>query len=148
MDKPYHALKVIPNIDQELLKGVQEGRSMLSLAKEYGVSDNAIWKRVKQHPEYKTALETGIELRMDLREEQLEGAATNVDVTRADRLLGHARWLAERTAPQRFGQINKLAGADGGPIQVQIVRFGDTIEGEVVDQPIADAQSTATLPNK
>ena len=145
MTKPYHALKVIPNIDQALIEGVQAGRSMLSLAKQYGVTDNAIWKRVKQHPDYKDSLETGIELRMDLREQQLEGAPTNVDVTRADRLLGHARWLAERTAPQRFGQINKLTGADGGPIQVEIVRYGATIEGSVAVQD-AEVLTNKDLP--
>ena len=130
--RPYHALKAIPGIEEKLLEGVRQGRSMLSLAREYDVANNAIWQRVKQHPQYKELLETGLELRMDLREEQLEEAATNVDVTRADRLLGHARWIAERSSPARWGQATKLTGGDGGPIQVQIVRFGTqrTIEHE------------------
>ena len=131
--RPYHALSVIPDIDLKLLDGIRQGKSMLTLANEYGVTDNAVWKRVKAHPDYRDILETGMELRMDKREKELETAVTNVDVTRADRLLAHGRWLAGVVAPQRFGQRTAITGADGGPVQVQIVRFsGQIIEGEVV----------------
>ena len=53
-------------------------------------------------------------------------------VTRADRLLGHARWFAERVARRWFAPETRITGADGGPLQVQVVRFGAVIEGETV----------------
>ena len=138
-ETPYHALSVIPDIDQKLLDGIGAGRSLLSLADQYNVSDVAVLHRLQKHPAYKQHQEIGIELRMDLREKELESANTNVSVTRADRLLGHARWLAERTAPARYGQVSKLTGADGsGPVQVQIVKFGQTIDGAAQQIPDID----------
>ena len=130
-------LTKIPNIEEKLLDGIAAGRSLKSLGEEFNVSDQAVYRRLIEHPDYKPRQAVGLELRMDRRECQLEEAETNVHVTRADRLLGHARWLAERCAPDRFGQKTMLTGADGGPIQVQIVRFaGKLIEGEVVDKSV------------
>jgi len=130
-------LTKIPNIEEKLLDGIAEGRSLKSLADEHQVSDVAVLHRLIDHPDYRRRQAVGLELRMDRREEGLEQADTNVSVTRADRLLGHARWLAERCAPDRFGQKTMLTGADGGPIQVQIVRFaGKLVEGEVVDKSV------------
>src|SRR3990167_63496 len=127
----------IPNSEEKLLDGIAEGRSLKSLADEYQVSDVAVLHRLIDHPDYRRRQAVGLELRMDRREEGLEQADTNVSVTRADRLLGHARWLAERCAPERFGQKTMLTGADGGPIRVEIVRFaGKLIEGEVVDKSV------------
>lgn len=128
---PNHgALTRIPNIDQLIVDAVGQGKSLKSIAEQYGVSDVAILHRVKDHPDYRANLEIGLELRMDRREAELEHADTNVAVTRSDRLLGHARWLAERCAPARFGAGQKIMGADGGTLTVEIVKYGRTIEPE------------------
>jgi len=133
----YHKLTKVPDIEAKLLDGIAAGRSLKSLGEEFNVSDQAVYRPLIEHPDYRSRQAVGLELRMDRRECQLEAAETNVHVTRADRLLGHARWLAERCAPERFGQKTMLTGADGGPIQVQIVRFaGKLIEGEVVDKSV------------
>ena len=60
-----------------------------------------------------------MKLRMDRRERELEAAPDNVSVTRADRLLGHARWLAERTLPEEFGQRTQIDVT---------VNIGDTLQ--------------------
>lgn len=127
-DRPYHALSVIPDIDQRILDGIAAGRSLLSIADQYGVHDTAILRRAQKHPEYREMREIGSELRMDAREQDLESAADNVSVTRSDRLLGHARWLAERSCPERWGA--KPTG--GGQVNVQIVINKPESAGESV----------------
>lgn len=94
---PYHKLSVIPDIDRKILDAVAKGWSLQRIADEYSVSDVAILRRAQKHDEYIAAIEVGSELRMDRREKELEEARDNVSVTRADRLLGHARWVAEKT---------------------------------------------------
>ncbi len=126
----YHKLALIPNIDEAIMDAISQGRSMLSIAEQYGVHDTAILRRVQKHPDYKEKLKIGLELRMDLREAELELAATNVDVTRQDRLLGHARWLAERQLPEQYGAGQKIMGADGQNLVIEVVQFGRTIEHE------------------
>ncbi len=116
MDAPYHALSVVPDIDQRILEGIAAGRSLRSIADQYGVHDTAILRRAQKHEQYQAMKEIGSELRMDLREWELESADNNVSVTRADRLLGHARWLAERSCPERWGQKG-----GSGSTNVQII---------------------------
>ena len=134
--RPYHALKAIPGIDRKLLDGVAAGRSLLSLATQYAVDDMSVLQRLQQYPQYKTNLRIGLELRMDKREGELEAAETNVGVTRADRLLGHARWLAERQVPDRFGLTRPVG--ETAPIQINIhldrAEAGVVIENAVPQQ--------------
>jgi transposase-like protein len=115
-DRPYHALSTIPDIDQRILDGIAAGRSLRSIADQYGVHDTAVLRRAQKHEQYREMREIGSELRMDEREFELECARDNVSVTRADRLLGHARWLAERSCPDRWG-----AKPSGGNVNVQVI---------------------------
>lgn len=107
-DNPYHKLAVIPDIDRKILDGIASGKSLKALAIEYDVSDTAVLNRAHKHPEYREKLALGIELRMDTREMELEGAFDNVGVSRARELLSHARWVAERTVPERYAPKNQL----------------------------------------
>src|SRR3990167_1727865 len=100
----YHKLTKVPDIEAKLLDGIAAGRSLKSLGDEFSVSDQAVYRRLIEHPDYKARQAVGLELRMDRRECQLEEAETNVHLPPADRLLEHARWLAERCAPERSVQ--------------------------------------------
>lgn len=108
-ERPYHALSVIPDINERILEGIGAGKSLTTIAEEYGVSDTAILNRAVKSPEYKARASIGIRLRMERRERELEAADTNVGVTRADRLLGHARWVAERSVPEEWGQHTNIS---------------------------------------
>ena len=59
-------------------------------------------------------------------------------------------WIAERREHRLYGQKQELTGKDGGPLQVQIVRFGQVIEGEsaVVQQPSQVIDSTSDALHK
>lgn len=118
-------------MEQRILSGIAAGKSLKALADEFNVSDVAILRRVEDDPNYKPYRRIGLQLRMGQREQELESAADNVSVTRADRLLGHARWLAERLDSETFGQKSHMT-ADLN-VSVTIAR-GVVIEGEAAQQ--------------
>lgn len=117
--RPYHALSVIPDIDQKLLAGLASGKSLRAIANEFGVTDVAVLNRVRKYDSYKDTIKLSVDLRMGKRELELERATDNVSVTRADRLLGHARWLAERLDHETYGKD----GVAGGSISIQVVNY-------------------------
>ena len=136
--KPYHSLSVIPDIDQKIIDGIIAGHTLRQLAHEHACSHVAVLKRAKQHPEYAIALEASLQVRMEDRVEELEKSADNVTVARSRELLSHARWTAERSCPDRWGQAKPGAGA----VNVQIViAKPDDASHNVVIQAVSTTQS-------
>lgn len=130
-ERPYHALSVIPGIDDQIIERISAGKSLKAIADEYGVSSTAVLKRAEAHPEYRPALRTSLRLLLQRRETDLESADSNVTVTRADRLLGHARWLAERCDPESFGQRTHVTVENVGDLADRLRRARErVIEGE------------------
>ncbi len=105
---PYHKLRAAGITSEIILAKLATGLSLESVGREYGVSNTAILNLAKKHPEYRDHIEAQVQVRMEKRERELELAEENVQVTRADRLLGHARWLAERQAAHVYGAKNQL----------------------------------------
>jgi hypothetical protein len=131
---------------EEIITRMAQGEPITAIAASLGyASHSGIIERLGHDKDYQDALKSGLIGKIEKREYELECADTNVTVTRADRLLGHARWWAERLDPARFSPTQKVAGADGGPLTIEIVTFAST---QVEHEPIADAQSTAPLPIK
>ena len=113
----------------EILTRMASGEPLTSIAKSLGYADHAgIVNRLGDDKDYQEALRVGLIGKLENRERELETADTNVTVTRADRLLGHARWWAERLDPQRFGQIKEQAQP---PVQV-IIQVYDKQEEKVI----------------
>jgi len=133
--RPYHALTVTPNVEQLILAELATGKSLKRIADDLGVSDVAVLQRVVNLPAYKAVQAVGLELRMDRREAELESAQDNVSVTRSDRLLGHARWLAERCAPDRFGQRTHMTIETGPGDLDERIRRAMAAERAVIDGP-------------
>ena len=115
--RPYHALSVIPDVDNLIVDALIRGKSIYQLADQLNVSRMAVQRRAWKHEDYLDAIGTSVQAKMELREKELEAADNNVAVTRADRLLGHARWMAERLRADLFG----VKGAGGAGVSVQIV---------------------------
>lgn len=94
---------------QAILEQIARGVPISRIAKELGYSGHSgITERLGDDPDYQAALRAGIVGKIEQREAELESAPDNVSVTRADRLLGHARWWAERLDPARFGQRTQV----------------------------------------
>lgn len=114
--RPYHALTVVPDIEEKILAELAKGHSLKMIAAQFGVSDVAVLHRVQSHPDYKRTARIGLKLRMDKREEELEAAADNVSVTRSNHLLTHARWLNERLNQEEYGPKQTLLGDKENPL--------------------------------
>jgi hypothetical protein len=105
----------------EILKRMANGEAVSSIARSLGYATHAgIGNRLRDDPDYQAALKHGVVGRLEKREQELEAAQDNVSVTRADRLLNHARWWAERIDRNTFAQkpdiainINNISGLDG-----------------------------------
>ena len=118
-----------------ILKRMENGEGLTSIAKDLGyTSSAAIWQRLGKDKDYDSALRTGLLSKIEKRENELAAAESNVHVTRADRLLGHARWMAERLDPARFAAKQDQSQA---PIQVVVQVFDRQEEKNVIDvQPV------------
>jgi hypothetical protein len=131
---------MIPNVEEEILKQVAAGKSLKTIAAGYQVTDAAILRRVLDHPEYKSFQRIGIRLRIDQRESELESAGDNVSVTRADRLLAHARWLAERLSSDEFGPKSHVTVESVGDLGERLRRARE----RVLPQDVVDAEVVRT----
>jgi len=101
----------------EILQRIATGEQLTKIATDLGYSSHqGIDERLGDDPDYRRAMKASFVGKIEKRETDLERADNNVAVTRADRLLGHARWWAERLDPDRFG-IKK----DQQPIAIQVV---------------------------
>ena len=140
-------VSVVKERKAEVLEMLAAGKPLTEVAAHLGLSTpSAITERIAEDPDYRAAMASSAWVKLQKREDELEVADSNVHVTRADRLLGHARWLAERLARSVLGQQTAITGADGGPIQVQVVRFGRTIDGARISDPsVEDAKPLIPL---
>ena len=75
---------------------------------------------------------------------EIRASATPLDLARAREELAGWIKVAERRDAKSWAQKQEVTGKDGGPLQVQIVRFGQDIEGSAT--VVSDTQCTATLP--
>jgi hypothetical protein len=87
-----------------IIARMRKGDRLADIARDLGFSSHAsISMRLKDDPEYQEARIDSLAQRMDDREAELELADDNVTIARARELLSHARWRAEREAPQVWG---------------------------------------------
>ena len=101
----------------EIVARLATGEPLTAIAHSLGYAGHAgIVERLGNDSDYQAAMVSGVHGKLEKRERELEAADNNVSVTRADRLLGHARWYAERVARDQFGVKN-----DQQPIAIQVV---------------------------
>lgn len=97
----YGCLTTVP--DEKLIELISAGESFKNIGEKLGCSPQAIHQHIENKPHIKIAQRTGYVSRMERREAEMESAREQVDVSRTRELLGHARWLAERGDPERWG---------------------------------------------
>lgn len=97
----YGLLSTIP--EQQIIERLSSGMSLRTIASEFGCSGQALHQFIDKRAHIKAAQRVGYVSRMERREEELESAEEQVDISRARELLGHARWLAERGDPEKWG---------------------------------------------
>jgi hypothetical protein len=123
------------------------GEPITKIAKSLGYADHSgITERLGDDPEYQAALRAGIYAKLETREGELETAPDNVSVTRADRLLGHTRWWAEKINPAQFGQRSHLTVENVGDLGERLRRARErVIDADVVEIQHDAAQQSPEL---
>ena len=119
-----------------ILERIANGEPLSKIAHSMGyTSSAAIVMRIGTDQDYKAALKVGADGKLEMREEELEGATDNVSVSRARELLSHARWRAERTDPDRWGQPKQAVN-----VQINV--------GQVLDSALGDDALQLLKPRK
>ena len=127
---------------------MSKGEAITSIASSLGYANHAgITNRLSDDPDYQAALKAGIIAKLEKREGDLESAADNVSVTRADRLLGHTRWWAERINPAQFGQRNHVTVEHVGDLGERLRKARErVIDGECVAETTMLQRDTTACP--
>ena len=82
---------------------------------------------------------------MDQREKELECADSNVSVTRADRLLGHARWLAERLDAETYGQRSHITYENVTDLADALARAEERRERDITHDAPQQLEDSASI---
>ena len=156
--KPFEPAK-LANLDaQHVLKRYMGGETTTEIAQDYGVTRQGLgwWLRKHCEDDWKDAQIILAVERKEKAEDDLASASDALSLARAREQLRGAQWELERVFSRIYAAKQELTGKDGGPLQVQIVRFGETIEGQcaVVQQTtqpidsISDASQQSKLTSK
>lgn len=118
-----------------VLKLVGDGATLAECVLYHGIpSYDAIWQTTKNDPEfgaaYAEARARGVSVQMETAKLHAEEVALTRDPDQmrvATQLAQIAALHAEKVAPKEYGALVKLAGADGGPLTVQVVNYAQAI---------------------
>ena len=143
---PFDRAKLANISAERVLERYIGGETSTQIAKDLGVTRQGLgwWMRKHAEKDWQEAQVVQAIERKDRAEDELNSASDALSLARAREQLRGAQWELERVLNRIYGQKQEVTGKDGGPLQVQIVRFGQVIEGEssVVD----DASCSATTP--
>ena len=111
--------KALVHKDQ-IIQRVANGERITDIARTLGyASHSMISGTLSNDPGYRQAIIDSAWAKLEQREEQMEQATEQTDITRQRELLSHARWMAERLNRDQFSpkpdisiQINQLVSLD------------------------------------
>lgn len=89
--------------EAEILKRVARGELMINIARELGVTPQAMSLRFSKREDYLLARESGHEARIDEAEEWVEGASDALELARARDVWRARSWRASVESPNRWG---------------------------------------------
>ena len=137
--KPYDEGGLANFSTQDVIKRLIAGESTKDIAASAGVTRQGLawWMRRRSEEDWRQALIVRALERKEQADEDLDAARDPLGLARAREQLRSAQWDLERLLTKLFGVKQEVTGKDGGPLQVQIVRFGQTIDGQssVVSTP-------------
>lgn len=131
--------------DISLLDRIESGEFPAAIARQYGVTKQAIYKRFRGRQDYQQARELGAEARVDEAVDAIREAVEPVSLARAREHFKAVAWQAEREFPHRWGQRTHVTVEHTGDLGERLRRSKErTIEHEA-SYPQAE---TVLLPNK
>ena len=131
---------------QDVLARYMQGETTTQIADSLDVTRQGLgyWLRQHAQEDWREAQIILAVERKEKAEDDLDAANDALSLARAREQLRGAQWELERVFNRVYAQKQELTGKDGGPLQVQIVRFGETIEGQ--SSVVSDAHCTAIAP--
>ena len=132
----------------EVIQRISSGERLTAIARDLGyASHSGIAEALKNDPDYAEAVKHSAWAKLERREEELELAVLQPDITRADRLMAQARWWAERVNRDQFApkpdvaiQINNIGGLENA-LTGDAASLLDKLR-TVSITPVSTAQST------
>lgn len=113
-----------------IIDRIASGTLTRTIAAELGMSKSALKWRIDKHPRYEEAIQNQAEALVEKATEELMSEALpphNAFVSRARARVDAAhKWAAARD-PARWAPGQRLMGGDGGPLQVEIVRYSQPV---------------------
>ena len=111
----------------EVIERLSNGELVRDIAASIGVSREQISRTLASDPDYQAAMREALDARLEQREYEVECAEDGITLARADKLLTHARWRAERLNPGTYGQVKQaMQVTTDGPATIQIISYADT----------------------
>lgn len=129
----------LANLDVDaVVDRIAAGEFQSHIARELGVSPQALHQRVSPHPGYREALKLRNMAKLDKAQGNIEDSAETLDLARAREAWKAAAWRAERECPDEWGAKAQL---DVG-VSVQVV-IADRFSPDPVSQDaqVIDAES-------
>jgi len=140
------------SIANSVLDRYINGEQVAKIAPDHNVSDVTIYALLlRENQEAWKDVQTARALaRLERAQDDLATAPDALSLARARELVRSAQWELERLLNRLYAQKQELTGKDGGPLQVQIVRFGaqagEVIDAEVIEPVVAPTPNAAVLP--
>jgi len=88
---------------EEILARLSDGEYASVIARELGVVGSSITRHFADDPRYRSALEDGAAVRLELAENDLRNSDTPIDVMRGSAVWKAVSWRAEKEHPERWG---------------------------------------------
>ena len=123
---------------------ILRGETTTQIAQSYGIPPSTIRSWLVGNNDAELARGAMLAMELMMQVEAIELAQDPLSLARAREAFRAWSWIAERREHRLYGQKQELTGKDGGPLQVQIVRFGETIEGQ--SSVVSDTPCTAPTP--
>lgn len=105
----------------EIIQRIANGERITDVARAFGYkSHSTLSSALTSDPDYRKAIGQSAWAKLEMREQQMESATEQTDITRQRELLSHARWMAERLDREQFSPkpdisftINNVMAIDG-----------------------------------
>ena len=93
---------------QQVITRISNGEMAVSIAQELGVSRQALSQQLKKIPDYRSAIEEGIESMLDDGLSEMSSAPDLDSVRACEARLRRIEWRAEREFPHRWGNKQQI----------------------------------------
>lgn len=134
----------------KIIELIQHGATLTEVETLHGMPRaNTIWDECKRDPEFSRAMSEARSIAaaniLDEAQHNLRDAAQGSDPDKMRIAADYARaslQYAEKIAPKEFGQLVKLAGADGGALTINVTNYAlesNAINGGALESESAHA---------